>query len=81
MPKPVPPGRRGVLRFPSPGEDSGRSGTTIACVSAPLSDDEIRAATIGDLQPHAATILLAEYDAAWPRLHEREAARIRRAPC
>jgi GrpB-like predicted nucleotidyltransferase (UPF0157 family) len=48
-------------------------------VTAPLSDDEIRAATIGDLQPHAATIRLAEYDPAWPGLFEREAARIREA--
>jgi GrpB-like predicted nucleotidyltransferase (UPF0157 family) len=45
-------------------------------VTAPLSDDEIRAATIGDLLPHAATIQLAEYDPAWPRLFEHEAARI-----
>ena len=76
MPKPVLPGRRGVLRFPSPGEDWGRSGTTIARMTAPLSDEEIRAATIGELQPHAATIHLAEYDPAWPRLYEREAERI-----
>jgi len=45
---------------------------------SPLSDDEIRAATIGDLQPHPGTIRLAEYDPAWPGLYEREAARIGR---
>jgi GrpB-like predicted nucleotidyltransferase (UPF0157 family) len=70
------PGRRGVLRFPSPGEDWGRSGTTIARMTAPLNDEEIQAATIGALQPHAATIHIAEYDPAWPRLYEREATRI-----
>ncbi|HUQ43343.1 MAG TPA: GrpB family protein [Candidatus Limnocylindria bacterium] len=40
---------------------------------------EIRAATVGDLPRHDATIELAEYDEGWPRLFEREAARIRRA--
>ena len=42
----------------------------------PLSDEEIRAAVIGDLAEHNATIHLAEYDPQWPRLYEREAARI-----
>ena len=73
------PGRRGVLRFPSPGEDWGRPGNTIARMTAPHSDDEIRAVTIGELPEHNATIHLAEYDPAWPRLFEREAERIRSA--
>jgi GrpB-like predicted nucleotidyltransferase (UPF0157 family) len=45
-------------------------------VTAPLSDEDIRAATIGELRPHAAGIHLAEYDPEWPRLYEREAERI-----
>jgi GrpB-like predicted nucleotidyltransferase (UPF0157 family) len=45
----------------------------------PLSDAEIRAATIGELKPLDSPILLADYDPHWPRLFEREAARIRRA--
>ena len=63
-----PPGRTGVgpaLPFP--------------LVSAPLSDDEIRAAVVGEVVEHNATIELADYDEAWPRLFEREAARIRGA--
>ena len=75
-------GRRvdvGVLRFPSPGEDWGRPGITIAHVTAPHSDEEIRAVTIGELPEHNATIHLAEYDPEWPRLFEREADRIRSA--
>jgi GrpB-like predicted nucleotidyltransferase (UPF0157 family) len=44
-----------------------------------LTDDEIRAATVGDLTEHNATIELAEYDLEWPRLFEREATRIRTA--
>jgi GrpB-like predicted nucleotidyltransferase (UPF0157 family) len=44
-----------------------------------MSDEELRAVTIGELEPHDATILLAEYDPDWPRLFEREADRIRRA--
>lgn len=46
---------------------------------SPLTDDEIRAHTIGELLPHAAPILIADYDPAWPALFEREAARIRPA--
>ena len=44
-----------------------------------LTDDEIRAATVGDLTEHNATIELAEYDPEWPRLFQREATRIRAA--
>lgn len=42
----------------------------------PLTDDEIAAATVGELVEHNATIDLAEYDPRWPRLFEREAERI-----
>ena len=44
-----------------------------------LTDDEIRAATVGDLAEHNATIDLAESDPEWPRLFEREETRIRAA--
>ena len=74
-------GRRadvGVLRFPSPGEDWGRPGITIAPMTTPLSDDEIRAVVVGDVVEHNATIELVEYDEEWPRLFALEAERIRR---
>lgn len=45
----------------------------------PLTDEEIRAATIGELAPLASTIVVEEYDPGWPLLFEREAARIRAA--
>ena len=45
-------------------------------IPAPLTDEEIRAAAIGDLPEHNATIELAEYDPEWPRLYAREADRI-----
>ena len=41
------------------------------------SEEEMRAATLGDLVVHGTTIHLAEYDPEWPRLYDREAARIR----
>lgn len=44
-----------------------------------MTEEQIRAATIGELEPHAAVIHLAEYDPEWPRLFEREAAQIRGA--
>ena len=45
----------------------------------PHTDEEILAVQVGELPEHNATIELAEYDPAWPRLFEREAARIRGA--
>jgi len=48
-------------------------------IPSPLTDEEIRAATIGELPEHNARIELAEYDPEWPRLYEREAERIGRA--
>jgi GrpB-like predicted nucleotidyltransferase (UPF0157 family) len=48
-------------------------------IPPPLTDEEIRASTIGELPEHNARIDLAEYDPEWPRLYEREAARIRGA--
>jgi GrpB-like predicted nucleotidyltransferase (UPF0157 family) len=45
----------------------------------PLTDAQIREATVGELEEHNAPIHLAEYDPAWPGLYEREAERIRSA--
>jgi GrpB-like predicted nucleotidyltransferase (UPF0157 family) len=39
-------------------------------------DEQLRDATIGELAEHNATIELAEYDPAWPRLYQREEKRI-----
>jgi GrpB-like predicted nucleotidyltransferase (UPF0157 family) len=43
----------------------------------PLSDEQIRAVTVGEAAPLNARIQLVEYDPTWPALFEREAARIR----
>ena len=43
------------------------------------SEADIRAHTVGELTPHAAPIVLVDYDPAWPRLFEREERRIRAA--
>jgi GrpB-like predicted nucleotidyltransferase (UPF0157 family) len=40
-------------------------------------EDEMRAYTIGELEPQVGPIELVDYDPAWPVLFEREAARIR----
>lgn len=48
-------------------------------MTAPLSDEEIRAAVVGELVEHNTTIHLAEYDPEWPRLYAREAEGIRGA--
>jgi GrpB-like predicted nucleotidyltransferase (UPF0157 family) len=44
-----------------------------------MSEAEIRAATVGELQRHDAPVSLVDYDPAWPRLFEREERRIRAA--
>jgi GrpB-like predicted nucleotidyltransferase (UPF0157 family) len=44
-----------------------------------VTDDELQAITIGPRAPHDATIVLADYDPAWPAQYAREAARIRSA--
>ncbi len=41
-------------------------------------EEELRAASVGELRPHDAPIVLAEYDPGWAALYEREAARIQR---
>ena len=45
----------------------------------PFTEEEIRATTVGELQPHAAPITLVDYDPAWPAMFEREDRRIRAA--
>src|SRR5208282_5987858 len=47
--------------------------------SAPLSDDAIRACTIGDLKPLVGKVLIVDYDPKWPELFKREAERINAA--
>jgi GrpB-like predicted nucleotidyltransferase (UPF0157 family) len=42
-----------------------------------MSDDEIRAATVGELTPLTGGILLVDYDPEWPRTFQREAKRLR----
>lgn len=46
---------------------------------APVSDEELLRVRLGPLRPHDGPIVLVEYDPSWPRLFEREAARIRQA--
>jgi GrpB-like predicted nucleotidyltransferase (UPF0157 family) len=43
----------------------------------PMTEAQIRAATVGDLQVHGAPVTLSEYDPEWPNLFHREATRIR----
>jgi GrpB-like predicted nucleotidyltransferase (UPF0157 family) len=42
-----------------------------------ISDEDLQKVVVGELTPHNATILLADYDPEWPRLFAREAERIR----
>src|SRR5690348_11170746 len=42
-------------------------------------EEELRAVTIGALQPHNSTVLIVDYDPEWPRQFATEAAKIRAA--
>jgi GrpB-like predicted nucleotidyltransferase (UPF0157 family) len=42
----------------------------------PLTEEDIRAFTIGDLKPMSGRILIADYDLKWPELFRRESGRI-----
>ena len=46
--------------------------------SRQTTDAELAASTIGEIKPHNASIILADYDPAWPAMFEREAQRIGR---
>ena len=61
----------------SPNEDS-RAQSNQAEVTAyvPLTEEQIRAAQVGELVPLRAPIQIVDYDAEWPRLFESEAERI-----
>lgn len=43
----------------------------------PLTEEQIRAATVGELKPLSSKIQIVDYDPEWPRLFQREAERIR----
>ena len=43
----------------------------------PLTEEQIRHRTVGELRPFSGKILIVDYDGEWPELFEREAARIR----
>jgi len=45
----------------------------------PLTEQEIRAVTIGELRPFSGRIVLTDYNPSWPELFTREAARVRAA--
>ncbi len=45
----------------------------------PLTEEQIRAAQIGELVPLAGPIQIVDYDPEWPRLYKREAERVRSA--
>jgi len=47
--------------------------------NAPLTEEQLRAATIGELVPLVGPIQIVDYDPEWPRLFEREAERIQTA--
>ncbi len=58
-------------------EESGEQKRATAHV--PLTEEQLRAAHVGELVPLNGAILLADYSPEWPRLFEREAARVRSA--
>jgi GrpB-like predicted nucleotidyltransferase (UPF0157 family) len=56
---------------------SATSGQTRAATHVPLTEEQIRAAQVGELAPLAGPIQIVDYDPEWPQLFEREAERVR----
>ena len=59
-----------------PNEDSRAESNKPAITYTPLTEEQIRAAQVGELVPLAVPIQIVDYDPEWPRLYEREAARV-----
>jgi GrpB-like predicted nucleotidyltransferase (UPF0157 family) len=59
------------------GEGSGMDEQTTPVKRMPLTEEQIRAATVGETRRLVGRLRIVEYDASWPELFEREAARIR----
>ena len=57
----------------SQNQDSEQAG---AIPYTPLTEEQIRAAQVGELVPLVAPIQIVDYDPEWPRLYEREATRV-----
>lgn len=61
-------------------EDSrAESEQTATTTYSPLTEEQIRSAQVGELVPLVAPIQIVDYDPEWPRLYEREAARVQSA--
>ncbi len=52
---------------------------TTAVERLPMTEEQIRAAHVGELKPLAGPVQIVDYDPQWPRLFEREAERVRTA--
>ena len=50
-----------------------------AAKNIPMTEEQLRAATIGELVPLAGPVRIVDYDPEWPRLFEREAERVQAA--
>ena len=61
-------------------EDKGTPAEQIRAASqAPMTEEQIRAAQVGELAPLNGPIQLVDYDPAWPHLFEQQAERVRAA--
>jgi GrpB-like predicted nucleotidyltransferase (UPF0157 family) len=60
-------------------EEASGAPSDQACTATfvPLTEEQIRAATVGELVPLAGPIQIVDYDPEWPRLFERESERVR----
>ena len=53
------------------------SGATSAANNVPMTEEQMRAAQVGELAPLVGRIQIVDYDSEWPRLFEREAKRVK----
>ena len=63
----------------SKGASGATSEQTQAAMPVSMTEEQLRAVTVGELAPLVGHIQIVDYDPAWPRLFEREAERIQAA--
>ena len=73
------PGTGNTAGDSSKGASEATSEQTLATSYVPSTEEQIRAAHVGELTPLVGPILIVDYDPEWPRLFEREAERIQAA--
>jgi GrpB-like predicted nucleotidyltransferase (UPF0157 family) len=73
------PGNDNIDADSSKGANGATSEQAQAAMPVSMTEEQLRAVTVGELAPLVGHVKIVDYDPAWPRLFEREATRIQAA--